>query len=124
MAKILVADDDSALVELLIHLLAGDGHEVVGVADGKDCLARVGKEQPDLIILDVMMPGMDGFSVFNQIAERSSTAKIPVIVITAKEHARHAFEAVGRPADFIRKPFEIEEFRRRVAAVLAVASNR
>lgn len=117
--KILVVDDEADIVELLSYNLQLDGFEVIGAASGIEALNQARKHLPEIIILDLMLPDMDGFSICEILRCQPSTADIPVIVLTAMagEFPRlHGFE-VGA-TDYCMKPIRPRDLRERVKAVL------
>lgn len=81
--KILIVDDDLTLREMYEERLKFDGYVVIGASDGEEALKKAAEEMPDLILLDIMMPKMNGIDVFNRLRADESTKKIPVIVLTA-----------------------------------------
>jgi DNA-binding response OmpR family regulator len=114
---ILLVDDDRELNDGLRSLLEKRGHEVLQAFDGIQAKAMVGRQRPDLVVLDVMMPRLGGYPVLEYL--RADPGSPPVIMITAKEdrqHQRYA-EYLG-VADYLRKPFAIERFLESVGAVL------
>ena len=108
MSKILVVDDDRNIVEMLQFLLKKEGYMVCIARDGKAGLEMAHKEQPDLIILDVMMPEMDGFSVSGVLFKDPVMRRIPILVLTAKGNAREIFDLVPNVGIYMEKPFESE----------------
>jgi len=105
-AKLLVVDDTAMNVKMLADILAFKGYEVVTAAGGKEGLAKVESEKPDLVLLDVMMPDKDGFEVCRQIKQDGRTKAIPVIFLTAKgggEALAEGFESGA--VMYINKPF-------------------
>ena len=86
--SILVVDDEDAIRAVLRLILVHAGYEVAEAENGEDALKKVQEEKPDLMILDVMMPGMDGFSVCEQIREDSETADMPVFMLSARTDSR------------------------------------
>src|SRR5437879_11144094 len=92
MAKRLVGDVDRYIVELLNFLLERHGHQILQAENGREGLETVLRERPDLIILDIMMPEMNGFVMNTRLQEDQATRKIPVIILTAKGQARDSFE--------------------------------
>ncbi len=113
--KILIADDEAEIRELLRLYLEKDGYEVLEAADGIETMAKVKKEQPDLLILDIMMPGLDGYRVLRNIREDNN---IPVIMLSAKDTNADKILGLDLGADdYITKPFEPLE------AVARVSSN-
>lgn len=114
--KILVVDDEPHIVELIAYHLEREGFTVATAADGPDALDKVGEERPDLVLLDVMLPGLDGFSVCQRIRRQHD---VPIILLTAKtaEDDRVFGLEVGAD-DYITKPFGHRELLARVKAVL------
>ncbi len=123
-AKILVADDDSFMHEIFAEAL-GDSYQLIAVENGADALAQAQSEHPDLVILDVEMPAMDGYATCLQLKEIDSTAKIPVIFVSAHnqiDDRLKGYEAGGE--DYIIKPFAPQELDAKVAHLLQVVSER
>ena len=117
--KILIIDDEFPMRYLIEHQLKREGFTVTLAKDGPDGIAAVSRHKPDLVVLDVMMPGMDGFEVCHQIKATPETSQIPVIFLTAseaKEYKTRAF-AVGAD-DYLTKPFLAEELLAHISAVL------
>jgi len=119
-AKILVVDDGPENVRLLEAVLVARGYEVVTATDGRAALDLVAAEDPDLILLDVMMPGLDGYAVCSQLRANDATAVLPVIMVTSSvgQERRKAIE-VGAD-DFIPKPFNHDELLTRVRSLLRI----
>jgi DNA-binding response OmpR family regulator len=114
--RILLADDELSIQTLLSYPLRKDGYEVVQAADGREALARFSEQQFDLVVLDVMMPRVDGLEVCRRLRARSS---VPIIMLTAK--AEEIDKVLGLELgadDYITKPFSMREFRSRVKAAL------
>lgn len=105
--KILVIDDDPDIVEILLMRLEASGYEVHTAADGKEGLLRLKVTKPDLIIVDVMMPTMDGFSFVQEI-KKEGFGHIPVIVLTAKGMMGKVFEMEG-VKEYLLKPFDAQQ---------------
>jgi DNA-binding response OmpR family regulator len=117
--QILIADDDPDILELVAFRLSRAGYDVVKAADGEEALAKATEHRPDLAVLDVMMPKMDGYDVTRQIRAGEATAGIPVILLTARVQEAdiaRGFEAGAD--DYVKKPFSPQELRARVQAVL------
>jgi two-component system OmpR family response regulator len=116
-ARLLVVDDDADIVELLAASLRFSGFEVTTARNGHDALALASSSRPDLIVLDVMMPGLDGLSVVRRLREGGS--RVPVVLLTAKDATedRVAGLTIGGD-DYITKPFSLEEVVARIRAVL------
>jgi len=108
--KILIIDDEENIVDLLSNILQHSGFSAIGAFNGESGLEKAKKEKPHIIILDIMMPGMDGFEVLKRLKEDQETADIPVIMLTAKTEDSAVIESWRKGAEFyIPKPFEIEE---------------
>ncbi len=108
--KILIIDDEENIVDLLSNILSHSGFITIGAFNGESGLEKAKKEKPHIIILDIMMPGMDGFEVLKRLKENEETAEIPVIMLTAKTEDSAVIESWRKGAEFyIPKPFEIEE---------------
>jgi DNA-binding response OmpR family regulator len=116
MAKILLVEDDVNLREIYSARFAAESYEVITASDGEEALATAVRERPDLIVLDVMMPGRDGLSVLRQLREQRN--RVPVILLTAREGLSERVEGLDLGADdYITKPFSIEELIARLRAV-------
>jgi len=114
--RILLADDEQSIQTLLSYPLRKDGYDVVTAADGREALARFGETTFDLVVLDVMMPRMDGLEVCRRLRARSS---VPIIMLTAKTEEIDKVLGLELGADdYITKPFSLREFRSRVRAAL------
>ena len=104
--KILVADDEVYMLRLLEMTFKKGGYEVVTCRDGQEALVLAAAAAPHLIVLDVMMPGLDGLGALRQLKENPATKAIPVVVLSAKGHALTRVEAeVAGAALFLAKPF-------------------
>ncbi len=121
--KILVVDDQPINVQLLRRKLEKEGLQVNTAFNGVDALASVEKDRPDLILLDVMMPEMDGLEVCQRLQAREHTKNIPIIFITAKTSKEGKIEGLGAGAvDYITKPIDLDETYARVQTQLRVVS--
>jgi DNA-binding response OmpR family regulator len=120
MPRILVIEDEPAISNLLRIILENDGHEVLVADDGSRGLATAARRSPDLIILDVMMPFMDGFAVLEALREDERTATIPVMMLSAiqKEAVEERCYRMGAQS-FVRKPFDPEMLLGTVQEMLA-----
>jgi DNA-binding response OmpR family regulator len=120
MAKILVADDEQFLREMVAFKLGNAGHEVVVAVDGAEALRLASTRSPDLILLDVMMPGLDGFEVLRRIKGDAALSRIPVIMLTAKGQERDVVAGLGTgAADYVVKPFSLKELTMRIDKALS-----
>lgn len=109
-AKILVCDDERHIVRLIQVNLEKHGYQVVTAFDGKEGLEKVKSEKPALMVLDVMMPYMDGFEVLKNLRRDADTEALPVIMLTAKAQDRDVFEGYSYGADmYLTKPFNPQE---------------
>ncbi|MFN8614702.1 MAG: response regulator transcription factor [Vampirovibrionales bacterium] len=119
MAKIVAVDDDAAILELVRINLELQGHQVFTASEGLTGFALVQQELPHLVILDVMMPGVDGYTVCQRIRKQESTADIPVLMLTALGVVDDKVKGFDVGADdYLVKPFEIPELLVRVRALL------
>ncbi|MGP1384702.1 MAG: two-component system response regulator [Thainema sp.] len=124
-AKILVVDDTPANVRLLAEILLSEGYQVLEAYNGETVLVMLEEYQPDLILLDIMMPGLSGFDVCERLKQNPQSAQIPIIFISALHEVFDkvkAFNAGG--ADYITKPFEIPEVLTRIEHQLALYEAR
>lgn len=104
--KILAVDDEKHIVRLVQVNLERQGYEVVTASDGKEALEKVASEKPDLLVLDVMMPYMDGFEVLQNLRRNPETREIPVIMLTAKAQDADVFKGWQSGVDcYLTKPF-------------------
>ncbi len=105
--KILIVEDEESLLKLESILLTSRGYDVKGVADGRAALESIATAKPDLVLLDIMLPEMDGFEVCRQIKSNEVTRHIPVIMLTAKKSREDMIKGEQVGADwYITKPFK------------------
>ena len=117
--KILVVDDEAVLVETIAYNLEQAGYQVVTAADGVSALDAARSQHPDLIILDIMLPGMDGLEVCRQLRREDGTATVPIVMLTAK--TEEIDKVVGLEVgadDYVTKPFGRRELLARVRALI------
>lgn len=118
-AKILVVDDEPAIVDVLTRFLSREGYSVITAANGLEALERVRQDPPDLILLDVTMPVLDGFAVCQQLKEDQRTALIPITMLTGLDDREHRTRGIEAGADdFLTKPFEQSILRARIRSQL------
>ncbi|MCP4650834.1 MAG: response regulator [PVC group bacterium] len=123
MKKILVVDDEHDMVTILKARLEKRGFAVVSAYDGAEGLEKIDEENPDLIILDIIMPKMDGYTVIKELKKRSmkeGSSLIPVIVLTAKDKMQDLFAMEG-VTDYIIKPFEVPELLDKINKLIGEA---
>lgn len=116
----LVVDDDPAALRLMQYTLQQEGYEVITASNGLEGLRKAGSEAPDLLVLDVMLPGIDGFELATRLRAQPATARMPIIMMSAK--ARDVDKATGLKVgadDFITKPADPADVSRRIAGLLA-----
>jgi DNA-binding response OmpR family regulator len=119
-ARILVVDDEESIRTLLAFPLRRDGHEVVTAADGAEALEQFDRTKPDLVLLDVMLPGADGFEICRQLRGRST---VPIIMLSARGEEGDRVTGLEAGADdYVTKPFSVRELRSRVRAALRRAA--
>ncbi|UCD99944.1 MAG: response regulator [Chloroflexota bacterium] len=118
--KIIYFEDDKDMVELVRIILDREGYLVEGVSGGKSGIEAIQKDSPDLVLLDLMLPDMDGWEIFRQLKSVESTANIPVIVITAKAQSIDKVLGleIAKVDDYISKPFRPKELLTRIEEVL------
>jgi len=112
-------EDDDAVRDLMIYTLNATGFAAKGLADGAELFAALQEEQPQLIVLDIMLPGEDGLAILRRIRNNSATAKLPVIMATAKGTEYDKVTGLDLGADdYLAKPFGMMEMVSRIKAVL------
>lgn len=117
---ILVVDDHPANLALLEHLLQAHGHEVTLAADAPTALAMIGQRRPRLILMDLQLPGVDGFQLTRQLKDDPRTADIPVVAVTSYAMSGDAQRALAAGCDgYITKPIEVRTFVDSIARFLA-----
>jgi two-component system phosphate regulon response regulator PhoB len=119
MAKILLAEDEKQIADMISFKLTNGGHQVIRAQDGEQAFAAARRELPDLILLDAMMPGINGFEVLRRLKADVSLRTIPVIMVTAKGHERDVLSGLrGGAIDYVVKPFSLKELSARVELAL------
>ncbi len=107
--RVLVVDDELNIVRMVSTRLMASGYEVLSAGSGSEALELARKHRPDAIVLDVMMPGLDGGAVAQKLRENAETAQIPVIFLTALVHEAEAKELCGDGQYYLAKPFKAME---------------
>ena len=118
--RILVVDDNPTNLEVLQVRLSAQGYEVVTAVDGEDALARTRELEPDLVLLDVMMPPPDGLAVCRQLRKQQETAVLPVIMLTASEGSEKTTAMAAGADDLIPKPFNRDELLTRIRSLIRI----
>lgn len=122
--KILVVDDEDHIVELITYNLISSGYEVISANNGIDALKIAKKEKPNLMLLDLMLPGLDGFEVCKAIRGESETKEIPIIMLTAKGEELDKILGLELGADdYMTKPFSIRELLARIKVIFRRTKN-
>ncbi|MFA5176802.1 MAG: response regulator [Candidatus Omnitrophota bacterium] len=123
-AKILVVDDNEKNVELLEAILLAAGFEVLKAYDGKQAIEMTGRERPDLLLLDIMMPQLDGFQVCEILRKDPQNTALPVIMVTAKDKESDIVQSLEKGADeYIVKPINQKELLSKIGNMLDKAGK-
>jgi DNA-binding response OmpR family regulator len=118
-ARVLVADDEDDVRELVVYRLSRSGYDVVEARDGEEALRLAGEQTPDLLVLDVMMPRIDGYELTRRLRAEPATSRVPVILLTARTQENDVSQGFEAGADdYLKKPFNPDELLARVRAVL------
>ena len=122
--RVIYIEDEPEMIDLVRLILSRKGYEVHGANGGREGLELVTREQPDLVLLDLMMPDIDGWDVYQQMKAEETTRNIPVIIITAKAQSidRVLGLHIAKVDDYISKPFSPQELLDRVERVMAERS--
>ena len=121
MKRVFVVDDEPDVIDLLRTLLEVEGFAVETSTDGRDALARVLQRPPHLLVLDLMMPGLDGLELLKLLRLDPRGAAVPVLVVSARSGNQHQFESLQRGASaYLCKPFSPRELRRQVRQLLGL----
>lgn len=122
-SKIIVIEDDPHILKLISQTLQREGYEVVTATDGSEGLRKVRETHPHLVILDISLPGLDGYQVCHHLRSEHATSKLPVIMVTAMSRPsdqRRGFETGAD--DYLSKPFVLSELITRIRSLLFFAS--
>jgi len=116
---VLAADDDEDILGLVAFRLERSGYDVLQARDGEEAFELAVREQPDLAVLDVMMPKLDGFELTRRLRAEEATSRMPIILLTARAQDTDVAQGFDAGADdYLRKPFSPQELRTRVQAIL------
>jgi len=117
MARVLIAEDDKQIRDALDRILRFEGYETIVVNDGAAALEAISEQQPDAVVLDVMMPFVDGLTVTRRLRERGD--RTPILMLTARQATADRVEGLDAGADdYLHKPFELDELLARIRALL------
>jgi len=120
MTKILVVDDEPDFVETVEFFLIGSGYQVFVAKNGKEALKQAEREEPDLILMDIMMPEMDGLEACRRLKKHSSLKSVPIIMSTAKGQAQDVKDALAAGAhSYLVKPFNLPDLVERIEKMLS-----
>ena len=124
MTKILVVDDEDDILDILIEDLSGGGYDVISAKNGASALVRIYQEQPDLVLLDLLMPVLNGYEVLREVRDNPTTKNLPVIVITGVPDVKSEQTAVEMGANyFLTKPWNPETLHAAIRVALREAGN-
>ena len=123
--RIVYIEDDEELIDLVNIILARHGYSVLGATDGRQGLDLIRHESPDLVLLDLMIPDMDGWEIYQRMKANEATRDIPVIVITAKAHSidKVLGLTIAKVEDYISKPFSPKDLLESIEKVLSQSAN-
>lgn len=114
-ATVLIVDDEPFNIEVLEQALDGTDYQVVTASNGKEALEKIQSEQPDLILLDLMMPIMDGFTVLAKVKDDPMLRDIPVIIVSAENDSKSVVKGIKQGAeDYLTKPVDTAQFVKKV----------
>lgn len=116
--KIMAVDDEPDILNLVKRILGGAGHQFVGCASGEECLEKYEKEKPDLVLLDIMMPGIDGWHVYKRLKQTNKDQKIAFLTVLGMPNETKEGVVEMGVDDYITKPFEPAQLLERVKAIL------
>ena len=124
--RVVYIEDDQEMIDLVVLILTRRGYQVKGAQGGRNGLDLIFQDPPDLILLDLMMPGMDGWEVYQQLKSNETTRNIPVIIVTAKAQAidRVLGLHIAKVDDYIAKPFRPQELIDAIDHVFNQASQQ
>jgi len=122
--RVLVVDDDADLAKMLKVRIEAEGYEFMSVIDGKEMLDVLNTKKPDVILLDIMLPNTDGYSVLREMRKHEKYANIPVIILSAKEKKKMGdLFALEKVAFFIEKPFDTKELLEKISEAISYGTK-
>jgi DNA-binding response OmpR family regulator len=123
--SVFIVDDDPGIIEAVAAILSGEGYRVVGASDSRSALLAVLTDPPDLLVLDINMPGLNGWELCDIVRRQTTTRSVPVLFLTGRTEVRDQITAlqVGG-SDHLKKPFRAEELRGKVRALTEGARRR
>jgi len=123
--RVLVVDDHPPTVRLIRKALENEGLRVTGARNGAECLLAIEDERPDLVILDVIMPVMDGFQTLRVLREREETKTLPVVILSIRSDDQDVLKGLSTGADiYVTKPFKMEEVVLAVRRLLQIGEEQ
>ena len=117
--KILIVDDNELIVEVMSYILINNGYEVSSLPNGDHVIEEVKSTHPDLLIIDALMPGMDGRDICKILKLNKATKNMPVIICSSEDNLDAALTQIGAPNDVLHKPFDMSALINKVAVQLA-----
>ena len=124
MAKILLVEDHEPTAELIQMVLKPRGYEIVHTTDGSKAFELARTFMPELILLDVMLPGLDGYGIQTKLLEDEATRKIPILITTSKLHVQEIFNTAPNVVGYVSKPFSVKELIQQIENVLQGSKSR
>lgn len=122
--KVLVVDDEQGILELLVMVLQDAGYDVSAASDGREAIVQALQDRPDAIVLDILMPGLDGWQTCEHLLSHDQTASIPIIFLTARARPEDQLRGWHTGCfDYITKPFEVDELLARIAAATSASPD-
>lgn len=116
--RILLVEDETSIIDLLTLVLTKEGYEVHSCQSGRDAISRIKELRPHLIILDVMLPGMDGMGIANILSQDEELSSIPIIVTSALLESEKMFQKFPQVKDFSSKPFALKDLIVKIKQIL------
>ena len=123
MGKILVCDDEQEILDITKLILEDSGYEVTALINSNEVISYIEKQQPDILLIDLWMPGMSGDQVIEQLRTKANIANLPIIVISASKDGRQVAFAAGAD-DFLDKPYDIDTLLAMVEKYLAISATK